>query len=70
MIGYDCQKTGGKAHWHGDHPKPLGNAGAVDKWPAQFKDMLRYLRGVSVINCSRETALSCFPRATLEEFLA
>lgn len=70
MVGYDCQKTGGKVHWHGDHPKGLGNAGAMPKWPAQFQDMLRYLGGISVINCSRETALRCFPRGDLETELA
>jgi hypothetical protein len=70
MLGYDCQKTGGKAHWHGDHPKGLGNAGSVAKWPAQFQDMLRYLADVEVINCSRATALTCFPRGDLETCLA
>ena len=29
LLGYDCQRTGGKAHWHGDHPKGLGNAGSM-----------------------------------------
>lgn len=68
-LGYDCQKTGGKAHWHGDHPKGLGNAGSVAKWPAQFQDMIRYLGGVTVFNCSRETALTCFRRASLHDAL-
>lgn len=69
LIGYDCQKTGGRAHWHPDHPRGMGNAGSVDKWPAQFLDVARNLRGIEVINCTRETALVVFPRMPLEEAL-
>jgi hypothetical protein len=71
MLGYDCQRTGGKAHWHGDHPKGMGNAGSMNKWATSFGDLARALagRGVEVINCTRETALTCFPRATLEHSL-
>ena len=37
LLGYDCQKTAGKDHWHGDHPKHLGNARTMPNWPRQFK---------------------------------
>ncbi len=70
MLGYDCQRTGGKAHWHGDHPKGLGNAGSINKWPGQFAKLKAAMAGVEIINCSRETALRCFPRARLEDCLA
>jgi hypothetical protein len=70
MLGYDCQRTGGKAHWHGDHPKGMGNAGSLPKWPQQFAKVRDGLAGVEIINCTRETALTCFPRAPLEECLA
>lgn len=69
MLGYDCQHTGGMAHWHGDHPSSLGNAGSVGEWPAQFKRLSQRLRKIEVINCSRETALHCFPRMDLESAL-
>lgn len=69
MLGYDCQKTGGKAHWHGDHPKTLGNAGGIDRWPAKFEALAADWPGVEIINCSRETALEVFPRMTLEQAL-
>jgi hypothetical protein len=68
MLGYDCQKTGGKAHWHADYAK-LGNAGSIDKWPARFQSLADDCRGVEIINCSRETALEVFPRMSLEEAL-
>lgn len=69
LLGYDCQHTGGQAHWHGDHPAGLANAGTVAKWPAQFQKLALQLAGVEVINATRETALSVFPRATLESVL-
>lgn len=71
LLGYDCQHTGGRKHWHGDHPEGggSGNAGSVGKWPAQFLELVRHLAGVEVINCSRETALTVFPRAQLEDVL-
>ena len=68
MLGYDCQKTGGKAHWHADYAK-LGNAGSIDKWPARFQALADDCAGVEIINCSRETALTIFPRMELEEAL-
>lgn len=70
LLGYDCQRgPNGEAHHHGDHPKGLGNAGSIDKWPGQFAAVARRLAGVEIINCSRRTALTCFPRADLEEVL-
>jgi hypothetical protein len=72
MLGYDCQNTGGKVHWHGNHPRGLGNAGSMAKWPAQFAKLASSVAptGVEVINCSRATALTVFPRSDLESELA
>ena len=66
LLGYDCQKTDGKAHWHGDHPAGLGNAGGVSDWPAQFGKVAADLAGIEIINCSRSTALRCWRRDSLE----
>jgi hypothetical protein len=67
LLGYDAQKTGGAAHWHGDHPPGLGNAGCVGQWPAQFEKVAAFIApaGVKVLNASRATALTCFPRVDL-----
>lgn len=71
MLGYDCQKTEGQAHWHGDHPKGLGNAGSIDKWPGKFKLLAAHINGkAKVINASRVTALDMFERQPLEQALA
>ena len=67
MLGYDC-KHNGMTHWHGSHPKGLGDAVSVARWPVKFGELARDMK-VPVVNCSRETALTCFPRGTLEDFL-
>jgi hypothetical protein len=72
MLGYDCQKTGGRTHWHSDHPRPLGNARSLDRWPLHFKNVARFAKEkrVEVINASRQTALKHFERADLADALA
>jgi len=69
LVGYDMQRTNGMSHWHGDHPKGLGNAGKIAEWPAEFERMAKKNPGIEIVNCSRETALTCFPRRGLEEML-
>lgn len=70
LLGYDCQKTGGKAHWHGNHPVGLGNAGSISTWPGMFEKLKKDLTGtVEIINSTRETALNMFERKPLVEAL-
>lgn len=71
LLGYDCQKTGGKSHWHGDHPSTLSNALSMSHWPRAFRNVSRFAKehGVKVINCTRQTALECFPCQPLETLL-
>lgn len=71
LLGFDCQHTGGRAHWHADHVAPLGNAVSFPKWPAKFAALAQRIGGrATIINCSRATALTTFPRLPLEEALA
>lgn len=70
MLGYDCQVgEDGQRHWHGSHPKGLGNAGMLAEWPEQFAKVARQLQPTRVVNASRVTALECFERMTLEKAL-
>ncbi len=71
LLGYDCQMTGGRNHWHVDHPVPMGNCGTIKSWAYKAEIVAKYAKshGVSVINCSRETALTCFARGTLDDEL-
>jgi hypothetical protein len=79
LLGFDQSKTDGKAHFHADHPKKtqegartnMANAGGIAAWPRLMAktavDLQR--RGIEVVNLSRQTALTCFPRVTVEQFL-
>jgi uncharacterized Rossmann fold enzyme len=74
LLGYDCQKTNGKAHWHGNHPKGLGNAKNIDRWQEKFADLAKFAKenmpNTQIINASRLTALDMFERMDLEHALA
>lgn len=72
LLGYDMQFRGAQAHWHGHHGKGLNNPrhGSLAGWAKGFEVLARELRGVDVINCSRETAITAFPRAPLQECLS
>ncbi len=70
MLGYDCQHTNGRTHWHGDHPPTLGNAGSVHVWMDGFRALAAALADVTVINASRATAIDLWPRMALEVALA
>ena len=69
LLGFDAQHTGGISHWHGDHPVGLGNAGLTNKWLENYKKMANDYNWLSIVNCSRQTAIDCFPRAKLEDVL-
>ncbi|MGB3290939.1 MAG: hypothetical protein WBA83_16830 [Burkholderiaceae bacterium] len=69
LLGYDMQHTGGKRHWHEDHPGGMENANAVASWPERFAGLPSRFTHVDFINCTRETALTCFRRMPLQEAL-
>lgn len=70
LLGYDMQYTGGKKHWFGDHPTGFTNGNFIE-YVKHFTPLARDLKaeGVEVINCSRETALTQFERADLDDAL-
>ncbi len=69
MLGYDCSRDKGRNHWHADHPKTLGNCGSMPRWPKQFENVRKYYVHANFVNLSRKTALTIFPRMTLESAL-
>ena len=69
LLGYDCQKTEGQTHWHGDHVKGLGNATRIEIWPEKFKLLSEYCNDCNIVNATRQTALNCFPKTTIYEAL-
>ena len=71
LIGYDMQHTNGKKHWHGSHPTGLNNSQGVKRWVKYYNEAAVILKkkGIEVINCTIETALTCFDRAELRGVL-
>ena len=72
-LGLDCKPADdGRRHWHGAHPKGLGDAMSMDAWPDELELLAEHAKrdGVEIVNASRDTALTCFPRVTLAEALA
>lgn len=71
LIGYDMQRTGGLDHWFGAHVDGLPFAD-----PKNFVKHFNMLApqlvadGRQVINCTIESALTCFPRMPLADALA
>lgn len=70
LLGYDCSLDIG-THWHGNHPEGLKNPDgeSIRRWQGEFERLAESLHSVSIINCSRHTALTCFPRARPEDVL-
>lgn len=71
LVGYDMQRTNGKQHWFGDHPKSLGNQLPFEVCIQHFGILAGDLEraGVEVINATEQTALRCFKQLPLAEAL-
>ncbi len=73
LLGFDCARTNGKQHWFGKHHGLREtNPAQYPKWAESYKSLIAPLaaEGVTIVNCTRETAITCFPRRTLAETLA
>lgn len=71
LLGFDCQRSGGQSHFFGEHPEAIRRATPFNLFAEAFAKAAPQLAaaGIGVINCSRQTALDCFPRATIEGVL-
>lgn len=67
LLGYDMQGRGD--HWFGEHPDGLQKTTNYERFLSNFERMTPERFGVEVINCTRSTALRCFPTMQLEEAL-
>lgn len=70
LLGYDCSIRHG-THWHGNH-QLLANPDkfSVAHWHDEFSRLKAIAGGIEIINCSRYTRLTCFPRQSLEAALS
>lgn len=66
LLGYDF---GGGGHWFGEHPPDLNCGHDYGLWLSEIEHLAHGLarQGVQVINCSRSTAITCFPRMAIED---
>lgn len=71
LLGYDCQLTGGRKHWHADHAGSMTNCVSLPLWPGYFGTVAAYAtrQKIDVVNATRETSLKCFRRGDLVEAL-
>lgn len=70
LLGMDMHGS----HWHGQHQAPLRNTHNDDyqNWCSRMQTLAAALesRGIEVVNCSPDSRLTCWSRATLEDALA
>ena len=66
LLGFDCSVKNG-AHWHGDHTATKNPDDVrCATWRRQFEQLPKTVR---IINCSRETEITAFARARLEDVI-
>lgn len=71
LVGYDFQHTGGMHHFFGSH-EGLVNPMNFVVWERALKQLYDQCDewGVRLVNCTRETAITCIPRMKLGDWLA
>lgn len=69
LLGYDMGHLGGKSHWFGDHPQRIRAESPYQGFIDAFDTIVEPLRkvGVSVVNCTRRTALGTFEMGDIFE---
>lgn len=68
LLGYDMSVgPAGERHFFGNHPGNMHTGSDYTGWLPNFAALAADLRseGVDVTNCTRRTALTCFPRGEL-----
>lgn len=81
LLGYDLQARPGKPRWFGYHPNEQDiqrshwsnlNDNGKHRYVRYFDSVAEDAKklGMEIINCSRGTALTCFPRMSLEQALS
>lgn len=72
LLGFDMHQNG-RTHFHGPHPKPLGNPfdHTFRLWIQAFKDARPKIEkmNIEVVNCTPGSALDCFAKMSLCEAL-
>lgn len=62
LLGFDMK---GESHWFGDHPKELKRRHIYKTWLRKFNEVKQ--DGFEIINCTRDTALTCFKQSIITD---
>lgn len=69
LLGFDM-KTQEKAHnWHPNHTRQIPDSIYKDQYNGCFEAIAKQLNGREIINCTEDSALTCFPTGRLEDYL-
>jgi hypothetical protein len=71
LLGYDMDADKKRSHFFGHHKFPLRDGSPYQLFRETFKHQVGPLSqlGIEIVNCSRRTALKCFPCRPLEQEL-
>jgi hypothetical protein len=69
LIGFDMMPNGTKKHWFGDHPGDMNVGSNYTDYINAFNQIKPADYGIEILNCTRSTALRCFPIHDLDEVL-
>ena len=67
LLGFDMMLSGGKRHWFGNHPDQLHVGSNYQQFMATIATIKPEEYGIEIWNCSRRTALKCFPIYNLDD---
>lgn len=69
LLGFDMKMKGGTRHFFGEHPGNLRKCSGYEGWVRDFATMVPdcEARGIRIVNCTPDTALTCFPCRPLKE---
>lgn len=69
LLGFDYMNSG--QHWFGKHPSGLQKSPDMNRWVKHMRNAQPIMQslGIEVINCTRETAIDCFPQMPITEAL-
>jgi hypothetical protein len=71
LVGFDMQTVAGRRHFFGDHPPPLRNSMDYRSMVPIFHNAAKHLGSdVEIVNANPTSAITCWPRMTIDAALA
>lgn len=67
LMGYDMRIVDGVAHFHSNHAQVGKDVYSIYKGAMERAAPALAAKGIQVVNCSKHTALTCFPKVTFDE---